>query len=295
MKEILRNYFTFNKRERNGALVLIFIIVLLLVYLTLSPSLVSDTKIDATAFEKAISVIADTETVATALPNNIPAIISVDKAEPAPSLFDFNPNGLSETDWKRLGLTTKQIKTIKNYEAKGGKFYSKADVKKMYCISDQLYQQLEKYIVIPVNEKITSHNPLPQAIELNTADSITLVKLKGVGPAFAKRILGYRKLLGGFYSDKQLLEVYGMDSAKHEMILHNNRIEIEASKIEPLHINTANVDVLKKHPYIKFQLARLIVNYRLAHGAYKSVDELKKLDLMNETLFLKLKNYITVD
>ncbi|QEK50469.1 hypothetical protein FYC62_01375 [Pedobacter aquae] len=47
-----------------------------------------------------------------------------------PVLFRFNPNHLPVEDWIKLGLSEKQAHSIKKYEAKGGKFYKKEDVKK---------------------------------------------------------------------------------------------------------------------------------------------------------------------
>ena len=67
--------------------------------------------------------------------------------------FLFNPNDLPEESWKKMGLTDKQIRIIKNYEAKGGRFYRKEDLKKMYCISDAEYQVLMPFIRIPRSEE----------------------------------------------------------------------------------------------------------------------------------------------
>ena len=49
--------------------------------------------------------------------------------------------------------------------------------------------------------------PLPDIININTADSTTLVRLKGIGPATAHRIMLYRKTKGPFTNVDQLLEV----------------------------------------------------------------------------------------
>ena len=49
----------------------------------------------------------------------------------------------------------------------------------------------------------------PLSVELNSADSVTLQLLHGIGPAYARRIVNYRDRLGGFVSTTQLLEVYG--------------------------------------------------------------------------------------
>src|SRR5690554_707696 len=49
--------------------------------------------------------------------------------------FTFDPNGLPTADWERLGLADRQIRMIKNYEAKGGRFRNREDLKKIYAIT----------------------------------------------------------------------------------------------------------------------------------------------------------------
>ncbi len=132
--------------------------------------------------------------------------------------FLFNPNKLPSEQWSKMGLKDWQIKVIKNYEAKGGHFYKKEDFKKMFCISPSEYAILEPYISIPDEKKEYAEAKTQvkevhkrALVDLNTADSVTLLSLYGIGPSFAKRIMKYRNLLGGFYNKTQLLEVYGFD------------------------------------------------------------------------------------
>jgi DNA uptake protein ComE-like DNA-binding protein len=206
-------------------------------------------------------------------------------------LFPFDPNNLPESDWLRLGLSEKQIKTIKNYEAKGGKFRKKEDVKKMYCISPELYASLEPYILVPADSSKTKHQKL--LVELNSADTTELNKLKGIGSYFARKIAEYRDRLGGFVKKEQLLEIYGFDKEKYDGLSDN--ISVDISKAKKININNANLGEMKMHPYIKYNLANLIVNYRKQHGNYKSVDGIKQLDLVNDELFAKLAPYLTVE
>ena len=55
----------------------------------------------------------------------------------------------------------------------------------------------------------TTHSLPPKrlAIELNSADSATLVSIRGIGPYYAKKIMRYREQLGGFHSTRQLKEI----------------------------------------------------------------------------------------
>ena len=66
-----------------------------------------------------------------------------------PVLFKFDPNNLPAEKWQQLGLSEKQVATIKNYEAKGGRFYKKEDVAKIYAITADDYKRLASYIDIP--------------------------------------------------------------------------------------------------------------------------------------------------
>lgn len=47
-------------------------------------------------------------------------------------------------------------------------------------------------------------------VELNGADTTALMQVQGIGPTFARRIVRYRALVGGFRSVEDLLKVYGI-------------------------------------------------------------------------------------
>lgn len=292
MKQLIREYFTFNKRERNGILVLLTIIVLLIIYLSVSGQFTQTEHIDFTKFEKEILALSNVEDVIhfTKQKKN-------DKKDTLQTAqrFSFNPNNLPESEWKKLGLSEKQIHSIKKYESKGGVFRCKEDVKKMVVISSALYTSLEPYISIP-NEKEKSvtrekKNTTPPIaiLELNTADSTQLTSIKGVGPYFAKGIIKYRTILGGYHSKEQLLEVWKLDKEKYEMI--QAFIRVDSSRIQKKNINTSTAQELK-HPYINWKVANAIVNYRMKHGNYATVGEVKKTGLIDQEAFLRMAPYL---
>ena len=308
MKRLIKSYFTFNKSERNGVFILSVILILLLFSNFSLPYFFPSQKIDFSSFRNEIDAftaaqVAYQDSIERIKNNYIKA--NYDKPEPLPvKLFNFNPNNLPEKKWQQLGLKEYQIKTINNFQNKGGKFYKKKDLKKIYGISAALYKTLEPFIIIPTadnkdtykeeeNQNKAEIETAPPLLELNTAISYSLMELKGIGAFYSGNILKYREQLGGFINKAQLLEVYGMDSVLYESLY--NKIIIDESKVKKLNINNCSIYNLTKHPYIKNHIAVSIVNYREHHGQYKDISEIKKSDLVNEELYLKLAPYLTVE
>lgn len=65
-------------------------------------------------------------------------------------LKKFNPNSLTELEWKSMGFSDRQVATILKYKSiVGGNFTSKQQLKKCYAISDQKYAELESFIMLP--------------------------------------------------------------------------------------------------------------------------------------------------
>ncbi|OAQ41594.1 hypothetical protein A5893_00305 [Pedobacter psychrophilus] len=225
-----------------------------------------------------------------------------DISKPETQLFDFNPNNLSVQNWMKLGLSEKQASSIKSYEAKGGKFRSKIDVKKMFVISAQKFKELEPYIQIPAAEvqnklDFTSTNPTyPKkareniTVEINSADSATLTTISGIGPSFASRIIKYKNRLGGFNHINQLKEVYGIDSLKFEQI--KNQIKVDNTKIVFISINDCTFEQLKTFPYLGYKQSNAIIAYRKQHGNYKNPTDLSKIAILNSETIQKLLPYL---
>jgi competence protein ComEA len=208
--------------------------------------------------------------------------------------FNFNPNTLTEDGFKKLGLGDKTVATILNYRNKGGHFYSKHDVEKMYSLSTAEYQKLETFIDLPneATNKFEHKDYNPIIVKLNTCDTAELIKMRGIGPAGAFRIVEYRKSIGGFYSINQLLEVYGMADSTIQNL--KAQFIIDENKIKKININTVLFQELSMHPYFK-NLALPIIKYRkLKGGTIKNLEELKSLPELTPAFWEKIKHYIFV-
>jgi competence ComEA-like helix-hairpin-helix protein len=212
--------------------------------------------------------------------------------------FSFDPNAMTFNDWKRLGFTEKQAQQITNYQSKGGYFYEKIDLKKIYCITEEDYQTLEPYIRITPKEKWQTKErktelPTFSKIELNKTDSIELQKIPGIGQKTASRIIKYREKLGGFTNTHQLKEVYGVDSSRFLQI--SPYLFVNADYIKKININKATVKELVHHPYIEYYFAVSIVNYRQKNGNYKNIADIKQAVHFYDELYQKIAPYLSVE
>ena len=302
MRKLLNTYFAISKREFNGLLVLVMLIVVIAsiprVYRELVPNGQSQ---------------ADFRAVAQALPTK-PGRYNIHKADyPAGrsklrkhivhKLFVFDPNLIGAKDWQKLGLSERQSAAIINYIAKGGKFRRAEDLQKMYTINDEMYKRLSPYVKIaqPPNTPgiyRNIHRPQKQEnirqalniVEVNGADSSTLIEIRGIGPAFARRILAYRQRVGGFYKKEQLMEVYGLDSIKYNEI--KDQVIIDPQNLRKIDINHAQIADFKGHPYIKYKQANALIQYRNQHGNYTDIADLSKVLILDAETINRLAPYI---
>ncbi|MDT8392446.1 MAG: helix-hairpin-helix domain-containing protein [Bacteroidales bacterium] len=139
------------------------------------------------------------------------------------------------------------------------------------------------------NKSGTAAAKPPMIVEINTADTAKLVRLYGIGPVFADRILKYRGLLGGFYASEQLLEVYGMDSVRYDQM--RAYISIDTSAIDRIPVNKAEFKHLLRHPYLDYETVKQIVNYIKYTGPILNADTLRKV-IAYDPVFEKVKHYI---
>lgn len=303
-----KDWMDYTHSERNGFILLILVIIVGLCLPYLYPYILPEEKTDFSKIHKALALIEEQRII-----DSIKLAEIQNEKFKRDSLrthpFYFDPNNATFNDFINLGLSKKVAHTIVNFREKNGRFYEKDDFRKIYGITDTDYLRLENFISINklISERRVEWNK-PEfnidetkslsinnlsTIEINSSDSIELMKLNGIGPAFSSMIIKYRNLLGGYRDKSQLLEVYGMDSTRWSKIIEY--IEIDTSLIIPISLNEAEWIDLVKHPYINKEIANNIINYRKHNGYYTSVSDIKNYYLVNKRLYRKIASYLVVD
>ncbi len=297
----LKDFFDFSKGERIGILVLLVLIFFLLTGHLIMNHIKPGTDFDYTEFREKVNEWYTEEELITASGYESQAVTQKDKIEY--KLSNFDPNFADKSKLRELGINEKTSNTLLRYREKGGVFYKKEDLRKIYGLSDSLYELLAPYIQIGVvRNEIRSQKQTVKAwnevkkevplIELNQVDSVGLLPLPGIGPVFAGRIVKYRNLLGGFYSEEQLKEVYGLSSESIESI--HKLICLDTSFIKKIDLNEASVKQLIKHPYLNTYQAEAILYFRDYNGRFESVSELLNNKLLPAGNFEKAKHYFEI-
>jgi len=226
--------------------------------------------------------------------------------------YQFDPNKIGKKEWIFFGFSDKQAQSILNFKKSIKGFKTKDDLARCYVIDSTKMDQISSYIKIDttffqteiLNDSIAivsgsaiseKKNKIKSLVlvELNKADSIQLLSIGGIGPYFSNKIITYRKQLGGYFKKDQLLEIWNFDSTRYKMVY--DQIVIDSNLMVKINVNQAEVDLLKSHPYIRWSLANAIVKYRLQHGIYKSIDDVKNVVLMTDSIYKKLSPYLVVD
>lgn len=222
-------------------------------------------------------------------------------------LFYFDPNTLTTDGWKKLGLRDKTINTIQNYLSKGGRFKKPEDLEKIYGLYKNEYEKLLPYVRIKLQETayeeqkqidngITTspkdYSPRYTVVDINTADTTGFIVLPGIGSKLAFRIVNFREKLGGFYSIDQIKETYGLPDSTFQKI--KQYLKLENNSLRKININTASIDELKAHPYIRWNLANPIVAYRNEHGPFERIEDIKKVMAITDDIYRKISPYLFV-
>ena len=308
-KTFLRDYLSFSRAGRFGILVLCGCVLSVMMVRWFLPCWIKPEIPDTTEFAEEI---AQFRHVVDSVSHIKEILIATVNLQATPEYFYFDPNRTTDEEWEKLGMNERQIRNIRNYQAKGGQFKRKEDLQKLYTISAPQYQRLEPYIRFTANapavkQDISETSPASATkeperttvlarsetklhIELNSADSSLLTTLPGIGPVLASRTVKYRSRIGGFADVEQLGEVYGINRDLLDRLAP--MLSADSSLIRKIPVNTATYRDLITHPYLNDQLVRGILNYRRLQNRINSMDELVKNHILKSEEAERIKPYL---
>jgi len=299
VRRIILAYLSLTRGERNGFFVLALLIMILLAGRILIPVLterpIPDFKEAESAFLAFKSTMQKNET------REVVEQFSAGKGagkihtpfHATIQYFNFDPNFITYEELMDLGLSNRVARTLVKYRNSGGRFHSKPDLMKVYGLEEADYDRLKPYITIKSVPVPDVNKQVPLAIELNSADSLQLQGIYGIGPVFANRIIRYRDLLGGFYTHQQLNEVYGLQEEQYEEILKH--VFIDTSFLQRMNLNSVERDTLLKHPYLNVYQADAIIAYREYKGEWKDIYEIKRNQLLPDSVFDRISPYLRIE
>jgi competence protein ComEA len=302
MESNWKDYFSFTKKERTGIYVLLALIAICITIPQFfrSATFSEEVRVEVMQLQKAPPEQGYKQKERRPAYNEV--YYAPEKEEPVKAiLFPFDPNTLDAAGWKKLGINERTTRTIQHYLSKGGQFRNAADLQKMYSLKKEDFDRLMPYIRIatpppfypPGKPPVKYVKAPPTIIDINQADTAAFIALPGIGSKLASRIVNFREKLGGFYSVQQVGETFGLPDSTFQLI--QPRLQCGAVVLQKININTADANTLKLHPYIRWNIANAIVQYRQQHGLFRKPEELQQIVLVTPELYQKLAAYIIVE
>ena len=247
MKAEIKKYFQFSRRERNGIFLLLFVLIGIIIVRVTFPTLFTLNNKEAQSVYQ----------------NHKDSVQNLKNKETVIPLKPFNPNTFSKDSLIKSGVPAKLAQQIINYKSKGGEFKIKQDFAKLYYLTDSSFKVFQPYLLLP--SKLPK--PQPISIEINSADSMQLLKVKGIGPFYAHKILKYKRETGGFFTLNQLEEAFYINAntlqeQQQRMAFIKKQLRVNPLKINKFNVNTATQKQLSHHAYITYRQSIKIVSLR---------------------------------
>ena len=318
-RQFANEYLSFSKKERRGIVILLSVISIFLLLPFVYPFFIKHQNFDHSSFEEEIAQlkIQEADSTKKTFAKNFDENNYNNYYEPSEKnyyprskgeLFYFDPNSASVSDWVRLGVSEKTAQTIQKYVSKGGHFYKPEDISKIWGLRKNVVDRLLPYVKIENAKKEYVKNDQPdsksnyapnsfkkppiQVVDINSGDTTAFISLPGIGSKLAQRIITFRDKLGGFYSIDQIKETYGLPDSTFIKI--KPKLVLASVTLKKININTASLDEMKSHPYLRYTIANSIVQYRTAHGNFASVMDLKKIMIITDEIYNKALPYLTL-
>ncbi len=227
----------------------------------------------------------------------------------------FDPNTADSTTLVRVGLRPWQARNLLKYREKGGRYRKAEDMKRLYGMTDSLYALLEPYIVIAVDSTradSTRCDTLPHyvtykrdtVLNLRTADTATLRKIRGIGSYTAHEIVRYRTRLGGYVCVGQLMEIRAVRQAvarqaeRDSLYTADSLLQhffLDSAVVVQIPVNHASAEQLQRHPYLSFTQAKAIYEQRRRRIHIDSAEELQALECLDSVQLQRVVPYLSFE
>ena len=213
-------------------------------------------------------------------------IVCIPERQPA---LDSGLTAADSAEWKKLETETfpKTKYSPKDSFPKRKKY---SETYRSNSRKSQRNDSTERKDFLPKKEYVKVFKyPEGTQIDVNSADTVELKKIPGIGSGIAGSIVRYRERLGGFYALNQLEEV------KHVTPDLLKWFKLENDSVRKVEINKAGLDKLRAHPYLNFYQAKIIIDHRRTKGAIKSLSQLALYEEFAEKDLNRLSAYISFD
>jgi DNA uptake protein ComE-like DNA-binding protein len=222
-----------------------------------------------------------------------------EELSPDAPLAPFDPNRLDEAGFVALGFSPRQARTILNFRDACGGFRTAGDLGRSRAVSGEMFARLEPYIVIASAEgggeeaeagRVARGEVRSVPVELNRADSVALLAVRGIGPATASAILAYRERLGGFRDREQVTETGLVTERNWELM--KEQIWADSCAIRKIDINFAAPNAVAKHPYVTPRILRKMLRNRQLKGGWSTIEDMVEDNTLTSEEAGKLAPYL---
>ena len=173
-----------------------------------------------------------------------------------------------------IGFSTRQAEALIEYRKRGGGIFSMNELRDCYAVSEEMADSLSHFIILSVRD------PFEGLIEINSADSATLRKVRGIGAKTVVAVMQYRKLLGGFARKEQIAELKCV--TEENFLKISEQIYCDSCKISKIDINFAPASEIEHHPYMTRKALKQILETRESKGGWNSIEEMQEDNIFTE-------------
>lgn len=188
----------------------------------------------------------------------------------------------------KIGFSVRQAEVLVKYRDMRGGLRSIDELAECYVVSDEMIERLKPHLIF-----VTEAPTAPTLIELNRADSATLVTVRGIGAKTAAAIIDYRRRLGGFHRVEQLSEVRGVTEQNYERIVQ--QIWCDSCEIQKISVIFAPAERLAEHPYLPPRTLRKLLKHRQLKGGWTTIGEMINDDIFSVDEAARIAPYLRFD